>query len=64
MEHDDRRDGAWAAWETDADDYQAVLVPGAGVFAEVKGSTHQAMWIATREQVRARAALAGRGHPA
>lgn len=41
-----------ATWETDMYDYRAVSIPGAGVFAEVTGNTHQAMWMATREQVR------------
>lgn len=51
MEHDARREQGWATWETDLDDYEAVAIPGAGFFAEVVGNTHQAMWMATREQV-------------
>ncbi len=51
VEHDARREGAWATWETGVDDYTAVEVMGAGVLAWVTGSTHQAMWMATREQV-------------
>jgi len=50
-EHDAKKEGNWSLWETDADDYEAINIPGAGYFAKVTGNTHQAMWMATREQV-------------
>jgi hypothetical protein len=54
-EHDAGKDESWSIWETDADDYDArFLGPDAGWFAVVGGNKHQAMWMATREQVRVR----------
>ncbi len=54
-EHDAEKGESWSIWETDAEDYNArSLGNAAGWFALVGGNTHQAMWMATREQVRVR----------
>jgi hypothetical protein len=51
-EHDAEKGESWSIWETDAEDYNArFLGPKAGWFATVDGNRHQAMWMATREQV-------------
>lgn len=51
-EHDAEKDESWSIWETDAEDYNArFLGPHTGWFAVVGGNLHQAMWMATREQV-------------
>lgn len=46
-----REDRAWALWETLAVDYHVLQLPGAGWWAQVTGNPHQAMWMATREQI-------------
>ncbi len=50
-EHDKKHGEEWSVWETDADDYEALYVDGAGWWGYVTGNTHQAMWMATREQL-------------
>jgi len=53
-EHDKNNqvhEGEWAIWETDAKDYTAIELKGAGWWGQVSGNPHQGMWMATREQV-------------